>query len=70
MNFKLSARITSDERAQPGHCTCGRDPNRNRLRIPRMARTRREGVVQFLRDNPSLDRGDPETVADRILGGR
>ena len=70
MNFKLSARITSDERAQPGHCTCGRDPLGRRLRVPRMMRTRREGLVQFFKDNPSLDRGDPEASADRVLGRR
>ena len=70
MNFKFSDRATGNERVQSGHCTCGRDPNRNRLRIPRMARTRREGVVQFLRDNPSLHLGDPEAVADPILGRR
>lgn len=68
MNFKFRDRTPGDERIQPGHCTCGRDPHRNRLRIPRMARTRREAAVQFLRDNPSLYRGNPEAVADHILG--
>ena len=68
MNFKfsVSTQTNGEEHAQP--CTCGRDPFQNRLRLPRMARTRREAVVQFLKANPSLDRGDPEIVADRILG--
>jgi hypothetical protein len=72
MNFKFSVRTHSlgAERIQPGHCTCGRDPFPNRLKLPRMARTRREAVVQFLRDNPSLHRGDPEMEADRLLGRR
>lgn len=68
IKFSVSTQTSDEERAQPGHCTCGRDPFQNRLRIPRMARTRREGVVQFLKDNSSLDRGDPESIADRILG--
>lgn len=66
MNFKFSV-STQDAGAQPGHCVCRRDPDRNRLRIPRMARTRREALVQFLKDNPSLSRGDPEVEADRLL---
>lgn len=70
MNIKFLARTPSDGISQPGHCTCGRDPFRERLRLPRMARTRREAVALFLKANPSLHKGDPEVEADRLLGRR
>jgi chorismate-pyruvate lyase len=70
IKFTVSTQTSGEERVRPGHCTCGRDPLGRRLRVPRMMRTRREGLVQFFKDNPSLDRGDPEASADRVLGRR
>lgn len=67
IKFSVSTQTLGAERTAPGHCTCGRDQFPNRLKFPRMARTRREAVVQFLKLNPSLHRGDPEKEADRLL---